>query len=96
MYWLALLPLVIHQAPAAPLSPAEACAAALADVLTIAPAERPFIRYLWSVDGDEATWTAASWGVNYGVSLAATQQPPHSFAGGHLIRVDLRDCLRDA
>jgi hypothetical protein len=95
MYWLLILPLAIHQAPAA-LSPAGACAAALADVQTIAPAERPFIRYLWSIDGDEGTWTAASWGVNYGVSLAATQVPPKSLAGGHLIRVDLRECLRDA
>lgn len=97
MHWLIVLPLVIHQAPVGDAtSPAKACAAALADVQTIAPAERPFIRYLWSIDGDEGTWTAASWGVNYGVSLAATQAPPKSLAGGHLIRVDLRECLREA
>lgn len=96
MNWIALLPLMVCQAPAGPLTPADACIAALADVQTIAPAERPFVRYLWSIDGTEQTWTAASWAVNYGVSLAQTQLPPKSMAGGHLIRYDLRNCVSRA
>jgi hypothetical protein len=104
----ALVSLTLLQAPALaagkqslpdlaePRTPAEACAVALADLQRLPPPVRPFIRYLHNVSGSEAEWVAASVALNYGASRAQTQTPPAQLAGGHLIRVDLRNYIRDA
>lgn len=96
---LAVALLLLAQVPDGGWGPAQACRAA-ADDLASAPAlERPFLRYLWTPAEDkaalQAAWVAASIAVNHGVSRSQTQVPPASLHGGRLVRVDLRDCLRE-
>lgn len=68
---------------------ADAHAAALRDALEFAEGDRIFLRYVWCplLDGNRVK------SVNFAknaVSSSSVILPPNDFAGGHLMRVDLR------
>lgn len=81
-------------APARPdiillMRPADAVTLALADLRTIAPPVRCYVRYLWIPSGEVDAARVASLALNY-VSRGSVIRRPDSVAAGHLLRVDLR------
>lgn len=72
-------------------TPREATGWALADVVTLAADDRPFLRYVWIPPWGNPDWPAAvNFAVNTAASHATTIQFAAPVANGWLLRYDLR------
>lgn len=71
-------------------SPADAVAAAVADLSTLSKEDQPFQRYVWIPDGSKSKAAQVSFAVNTAVSKASVIIKPVIVADGRLVRWDLR------
>lgn len=86
---------LLQPAPAAPPAPQYsvvwAVNAAQADMATLPPERRPYVRYLYCFDGSKQTWAAVSMALNTALSRSPFGVTPLDLHNGRLIRLNLAE-----